>query len=511
MKIVYLLLSAIATLLMVAASGVLGQRSVECQIAWSGASSNNDIWDCLGNSERLRSEWRFFVFPGFAAVIFLFTLIGLPIIYLCRCCSCCRNCVQPSQEIDRAKARCWLWMWIFVAILWACAVCVLIIYGAALTEKSAYSILDDITSDTIPYFTNTKETVSTLMTDYSQNPPASSMVDLSTFDTVIDNMTSLLDTIRTDYFKYFKIASIVGICVGTIGVVLMLCLGIFAFLRCGGCVPVLMSCSYYFFALIFSLLAIVFALLMYVAHAGCGEVDLQYERAPGIFQWYVVPLCEKNFDFANLRAEVQTQEASASQDACGKMLEYCDNTDVYPGTNQNHIFMCGNGISAATDCSSLDDVVSVLDNTYGKTILTNTLCVNTTGQEYFEVCTVARCAERCVDYTAPDLPARTRSQEIVASSQYAANASVALTYLKPLLQCDFIIDRVATSVQSPVYTNGNADVTDSHGNCSNLKTATIMLAVGFFVGSLMFILGIYVMIRGSWIWSEKSDLSEKST
>lgn len=486
--------------LCLAAVTVTAQRSLECQMVWAGASADNDIVACLSDSKRIGSQWRFYLYPGFAALIFVFTLLGLPIVFCCRCCSCCHGCVRPKESTDRGVAQCWLWMWIVVAVLVACGVCVLLVYGVVLLTQSANNVLYDAQYKTVAYFADTRTNITTLLTDYSQSPPTSPTIDLSAFDTVTVEIGDNVETIRTDYSKYFTIAEIVVCCVGGVGVALMLCMLIFACCRCTGCCPVAWSFLYFFFAIIFALLGVLFTVSIYAMYAGCGEVTLQYKREPGIFQWYLVPWCNRQFDFTTLRTEVANQEATAAKAACDELLNYCDTSLVYSPADPNRIFVCGKGMTTSAICTSLDEVVQVIDDTYAKPLLTNMLCVNQTGMEYLEKCTLTECAERCVDYTHPAIAAKTNAQQILAAAQYAANVSVALSYVHPLLECNFIIDKIANTIETPKY---GASFTTDDGNvqyCSALRTASVMLGTGFFVGALMFILGIYIMHRGSWVW-----------
>ncbi|KPA82684.1 hypothetical protein ABB37_02508 [Leptomonas pyrrhocoris] len=508
-KAVLLVGALLSFVLCMTAVTVTAQRSLECQMVWTGPSASNDLVDCLGNNKRIGAEWRYYLYPGFAALIFIFTLFGLPIVFCCRCCSCCQRCVRPKGITDRGVAQCWLWMWIVIAVLVACAVCVLLVYGVILLTQSADKILHDARHVTVAYFVDTRSNITTLLTDYSKNPPVLPDVDLSAFDVVTDKIGSNIDTIRSDYFKYFRLAEIVVCCVGGVGVALMLCMLIFACCRCTGCCPVAWSALYFIFAIIFALLSVVFTVSIYAMYAGCGEVTLQYKREPGVFQWYLVPWCDDEFDFRGLRTQVSDLETTAAKSACEELLKYCDTTDVYPGTDKNHVFMCGKGLTNAETCKTLDDVVEVIQATYAKTILTNTLCKNQTGMKYLEKCTVAECAERCVDYTHPDIAAKKYANDIIVAAGYAANVSTALSYVHPLLECNFIIDKVANTIEMPKFGSSFTTDKDDVHYCSAVRSASVMLGTGFFVGALMFILGIYIMHRGSWVWGEMHEAEEE--
>lgn len=503
-RIVLLLGALLAAVVCFAATTASAQRSLECQMVWTGASSDNSILTCLSNSDRLKSQWRYYLYPGFAALIFIFTIVGLPIVFCCNCCSCCESCSRPDKSTDPGVARCGLWMWIFISVMAACGVCVLLVYGVVLLTSSVHTVLDDAQYKTLAYFNGTRVNITDLLTNYSSNPPTPPSIDLSAFDDIDGNISHYVGEVRDDYFKYFTIAEIVVICVGGVGVLLMLCMLIFACCRCGGCCPIAWSCLYFFFALIFALLAVLFTVVMYALFAVCGEVNLQYKREPGVLQWFGVPWCDSKFDFAQLRSDVQTQVASASQEACAQLLEHCDNDPVYTTADSDKIFVCGNHLTASSQCTTLDDVVDAVLATYVKPILTNTLCANQTGLTYLEKCTLPMCAERCVDYKTPDIPAKTDAIAIMQATAFVENVSTALSYVMPLLECNFLIDKIINTIESPNYdpsfTNSSSDV----HSCSSIRTSSVMLGTGFFVGALMFILGIYIMHRGKWMWSREA-------
>lgn len=505
-----------AALLLLAAAPLLAQaqRSLECQQVWTQPSSSNDLLVCLKNGDRIKSQWRYYVWPGLAVIIFLFILIFVPILFCCRCCcaNCCSGCIQPSTEKARKRARCWLWMWFIFAILWACCVCVLVIYGASLVMSSSSGILDDLEYKTLDYFVNTKNSVVELTTNKAVNPPTPLAIDLSPFDDVDDQIRDKVHIIRNDYFKYFRTARIVSYCIGAVGVVLMLLLIFFVSCQCGGCCPLLFSLVYYVFGVIYALLAVVFTLLTYVLSAGCGEVTLQYKREPGVFQWYLVPWCEGEFNFQQIRSDLAAEVLSASQQACEQLLTFCDNFPEYPNGNPDIVFNCGNGIVAKTECTTLDFVFDTVQKTVAKPILTNTLCANNTGMEYFKPCTIDECAQRCVDYEHPAITPRTWATDVSKYTQFAMNASTALSFVTPLLQCDLLVDKIASAVATVRSAGGDelysAEMTASH--CSTMHTGIIMLGAGYFVGALMFLVGVYVLHRGSFVWNDHKDVSGRT-
>lgn len=500
LAMVCLAAAALVAALSLAATPAAAQRSLGCEAVWSGPSKDNDFLDCVRNMDRVGSHWRFYMYTGFAAVLFLFTIFGVPIIYCCRCC-CCESCITTTNP---ARSRCCLWIWIVIAIIWACCVCVLIAFGSILMMDTANSTVDDIRVGPLGYFRDTKVEIVALLTDYSVVPPVEPSLDLSEFDEVDVQISEKLDTVQDNYFKYFKIARIVAICVGVVGVVCMLLIIIFACCGCGGCCPVCFSVLYWVFAIIFSLLSIVFTVGIYAGGIICGEVTLQYKREPGIMQWFVVPWCENQFNFRTLSADIDIELAAACTSACDELLTYCDNTNVYNIIGDpNRIFTCGKGLTSSTQCISLDFVAEAVLTSYAKEEVSNLLCTDTTGWTYQERCTPRECQTRCVDYATPPMEAKTWSKQIVQAANFGLNVSTALSYAIPMLDCNFIMDKLASAVEMEKSAEGYTFAkADGVANCSNLYASMIMLGTGFFVGALMFLLGIYILHQGSWIWGD---------
>ncbi|CAD2218293.1 hypothetical protein AGDE_13342 [Angomonas deanei] len=69
------------------------------------------------------------------------------------------------------------------------------------------------------------------------------------------------------------------------------------------------------------------------------------------------------------------------------------------------------------------------------------------------------------------------------------------------MDCNFVIDKIAFALES---TKSMAELSrfgkGNYGQCSDLKTASVTVACGFFFGTLMWIIGIYVLHRGGWLW-----------
>ncbi|KEG05401.1 hypothetical protein DQ04_22371000 [Trypanosoma grayi] len=181
------------------------------------------------------------------------------------------------------------------------------------------------------------------------------------------------------------------------------------------------------------------------------------------------------FDFRAINQQVAEAESGFSMDACKELLESCDNSEVVTPKP----LQCGGGITAASQCPDFDTVADVL----GSTLVKNyTMACPTPG----ESCSLTECAASCRDNRTKEI-----ATGILTVAAQSRNASIAVSYAKPLLECNFVIDELLGALSM----------------CNDLKTGTLMLGVGFFVGGLMFGLAIYIMFRGSCIWGDHTTKS----
>ncbi|ORC88784.1 uncharacterized protein TM35_000152150 [Trypanosoma theileri] len=462
----------LALFVVVMPSPVSAQSSLECQKVWPGPSSTNDVLTCLSDKDRIKDQWRYYVFPGFSALLFLVILISFPIVFICvSCCRCC-SCCKPQEAEVTANSRCFLWMWIAYAILWSCGVVVLVIYGAKLLGASLPALVDDTLDGPLKYFNETAEKIVDFTSNWStgeRQPLPGINLDITTFSDVSDKVTDFLTTLKDNMNKYAGWVPIVSYCIGAVGVVLMFLMILLACCRCCvPCLPMGLSCVYWIFGIVYSLLGVAAILVAYAATVGCGEIQLQYKREPGILQWYAVPYCESMFNFSSVNAEVRKTETTYAQQACTSLLEVCDNT-LLPLPRP---FTCGNNITSADQCPNMGTMAAVLESS---TVKASTMaCPVPTAS-----CSLTECAANCTNPTV-----KSGAAQLLSVAAQARNASIAVSYATPLLECNFVVDQLLGAA----------------GSCNDLKTGSLMLGVGFFVGGLMFGLAIYIMFRGSCVW-----------
>ncbi|KAH9597199.1 hypothetical protein LSM04_005086 [Trypanosoma melophagium] len=452
-------------------SPVSAQKSLECQKVWEGPSISNDVIACLFNKDRIKDQWLHLLFPGISALLFLVTLLTFPILFLCVTCCQCSSCCKRREGDSTANSRCFVWMWIAYAILWSCGVVVLVIYGAKLLSVSLPALIDNTLDGPLNYFNETAEKIVDFTSNWTtgkREPLGGIKLDTEAFSNVSDIATNFLNNVRDDMQKYIGWVPIVSYSVGGVGVVLMFLMILLACCRCCvPCLPLSLSCVYWIFGVVYSLLGVVVILVAYLASVGCGEVQLQYQRQPGVFQWYLVPFCNEMFNFETINTEVRNTESTYSKNACESLLAVCDNTPkpLPPLT-------CGKDITKPDQCPDFGTMAEVMETTTVKAA--TFACPVPT-----ESCSLAECAASC---TNKEL--RAAAAALLAVAAQARNASIAVSYARPLLQCNFVVDELLGALDS----------------CNDLKTGSLMLGMGFFVGGLMFGLAIYVMFRGSCVW-----------
>nr|CCC50027.1 conserved hypothetical protein [Trypanosoma vivax Y486] len=267
--------------------------SLGCETVWEAPSKDNDILLCVTDVNRIKSQWRHYVFPALAVLLFVLVLVIFPLFFLCTLCA--STCGTPPTEDEGKGSRCCLWMWIIYTLMWGFGVSLLVIVGASSISKSAVHVVFDALDRPIETVNYTKEMIIDFTADWSSGTrePRDEHVDLSAFDEAEKQARLIVDDIRLNYNKYGKHVPMVSYGVGALPIVLMSLLALVAFCRCCvPCLPLVLSWVYWAFGVVFSLLAIVMVVLAYVFSTLCGEIPAHNERDPGLLQWYSLPFCK---------------------------------------------------------------------------------------------------------------------------------------------------------------------------------------------------------------------------
>ncbi|SCU69506.1 uncharacterized protein TEOVI_000107200 [Trypanosoma equiperdum] len=140
----------------------------------------------------------------------------------------------------------------------------------------------------------------------------------------------------------------------------------------------------------------------------------------------------------------------------------------------NKMLTCGQGVGSKEECSTFGFTAAVISGTKVKG--SYMVC-----PDKGRPCSLQVCADRCRLPEAKDI-----AHKLAVAAQLAVNVSIGLSIGRPLLECNFIFDTVLTALP----------------NCDGLYWGTTMLGLGFFLGGMMFALSIYILLRGSCVWSD---------
>ncbi|PWU93234.1 hypothetical protein C4B63_32g38 [Trypanosoma cruzi] len=206
--------ATLLALLVVAPAVASAQRSLDCQKVWDGPSIDNDVLKCLSNTDRIKGQWRYLVYPGFCALLFVVTLLSFPLVFLSV--ACCHSCCRPKPGRSSDASRCFLWMWVIYVVLWSAAMAVLVILGAKLLATSAPSIIDNTLDGPLQYFNNTAERIIDFTSNWSsgkREPIPSIDLDITAFTNISTSVTDLLMDAKHKISKYIEWIPIVSYCV----------------------------------------------------------------------------------------------------------------------------------------------------------------------------------------------------------------------------------------------------------------------------------------------------------
>ncbi|ORC88782.1 uncharacterized protein TM35_000152130 [Trypanosoma theileri] len=610
----------LALFVVVMPSPVSAQDSLECEKVWKGPSAKNSMVDCVKNSDRIKDQLTL-ALPFFNILLLVVILLGFPISIVIM--FLFTNIFEATIKKITLNSPLLLWMWITYTVLWGCCMLILVVSGAKTLIKYSPSIFEKTLEGPLVYFNETAERI----IDFTSNWSTGERVPLSSFEATIAPLTKVQTQVKTYtdlYEKNFlgyvdKLAS-VSYSISSIGFVIILSLLPLAFFRFSNLYILLgASCVYWIFGILFAVFGLSMSVLSVYLSAGCGEVELHHQRKPGVFQWYLIPLCQSMFSMDSIREQVRRAEFQYSRDGCNKLLRACDDNDpdltkgppeptnasapapapaaapapapaspnntsrkplavkaskvklrspysesggtitrdklqlnlggggggggggkggntlanalanaiatsrktgsstvklklpkafdkfkIYKGLGSKEItkklqdalqrgydintitsiaarpFKCGKNITSSDQCTDFDTMADVLIATTVKKV--TSLC-----PKEGVICNLTECASHCRNEEF-----RAISKRMLDAALMARNASIAVSYVKPLLECNFVVDKFSVALT----------------NCNELRRGAFLLGMGFFVGGLMFGLAIYIIIQGSYLWKlpiEKGD------
>lgn len=461
------ILSAIVVLWLGFAFSVEALKDFECYDVWSSASTKNDIMSCIFSMQTVKNNWTALIFPAVAALTFILILFFVPPLF-CSCSCCCGE--ERGSRISKQAL-------VFgFSIGGALLGSIFLIFGGIIFNSSYSNALDSFLNEASKTPLHAKESIVDALSNYSVTPPTPPAIDLSSFDSLEQKFVEDLKRI-TDVFPL--IVMTVVPCVLASVLVLLTVLALFSTARCWNRVACVVVWVYYILALLLCILTVVSGAFVILTNGLCGEVNLQFSRDPGIFQWYVVPLVEEMASFSPIADDLQKSFEKAVTDGCTMLLSKCT-----PPTEQvtNKPFVCG-----LSTCSSLSDLVTSTQNAYVPVSNSPMFCSNSLVNNY--KCTVSYCAEYCIDTM------KVEAVQVLDSLDTALNASNALSYVTPYLTANYLVDLGVSVLQSPAtssfayYSHGKID------NCVLLIRSSTILEVGFYVAAITLFFQAVVLMR----------------
>ncbi|ORC92476.1 uncharacterized protein TM35_000032290 [Trypanosoma theileri] len=470
-----------------------------CENVWTGPNANNSISDCLKNRDRIGKYWRYYVYPGFAALFFVLLLLLFPFFFLfciCNGCCCRKNCF-PTSPAQHYNGNCFLFLPSVIAILWGAGATVAIIMGAHTMYTGARDVENAAREKTALYFNNTANNVLKYASSNatsgeeggSSDVPAAIVSGVNVMFDVSAKIIKNIDDFDDKYFKYVRDAAIVSYALGALPFILLLFTLLFALKRISRGVPACFSCIYFVVALVFSLLAIIFLGAAYFASAANGEMEKQIKRQSGVLQWYVVPYMSSHYipGLVTLDTALRGLVTERLQTFCTSLNSKCD---ALPDFTVTKPFFC----EAPVECVSSSQLMELMRT---MPVKDPTLCTPEASDAPSETsCTVATCETRCGMMGADPnaVTARNASVEVMGLLRVSNNATIAENFVRPLQEPNAIADTLLWAGAS----------------LPDVREGFWMAGTGYFMDTLMLILGLCVMLRGRTVWGDYMPRDKKA-
>ncbi|KEG12425.1 hypothetical protein DQ04_01721000 [Trypanosoma grayi] len=453
-----------------------------CETVWKQASAGNNLWDCLKDKQRIGSHWRYYVYPGFAALFFVLLLALFPIVF-CICITngcCCRTCCFPTSPAQHYNGPCCLYAAAFIAILWGAGATVAIIMGANTIHTGTKDALYNAKYKCAQYYNDTANEVLAYATNGLENSPDVPPSFVSSTAIIFDiaaNLTDTIDDVDNKYLKYVDDAVIVSYAIGWLPFALLFFTLIFSCAHVTRGFPALCSCIYFFVGLVFSLIAVIFLVAAYFMSAANGEVDRQVDRMPGVLQWYAVPYFDRNVqpDLANLDTQLESLFTARLAVACDRINTFCSSQPEYATATP---FFCAERVM----CTSLEQLLQL---TMTVPVKDPTMCTPGPSDAPSDTaCTIGYCAQHCLSEAAA--AARDASVSVMSAVYSTKNSTIAEDLVVSLRESNMIADTLLWA-------------TDSF---PDIREGFWMAGSGYFIAVLVFAIGIYIMLRGRVVWGE---------
>lgn len=458
-----------------------GSVTLHCNDVWESPSGDNSLIQCLTDGDRLKGQWVAFIPPVVALLFVIALLTCIPCFYCnyCTCCCCGKRVSVMKSHITRRKA-CLSGLTIFPLALCVLIFLVLVFY---VFFSSARDVTDVVQNDLLRYLRSLKTDLIEYLTDYTQSPPKPPSLDTEALDDFMSTVNETTAIAQQLLNVVFIPSGVVALAFGILILVFVLISMLVTQHVCCAAWACLCGCITYLLAVVCAIILLAGTILTYLLLVLFGETELQYERWPGVFQWLVVPYIEEKFAFGDLQNTVRTTEEEASQNVCTGISAVCEDET---GTTTTKPFVCPDALTTDSGCSSIQQVSSIISETYLKPDLVDTVCPAPEGSTDW-MCTVEECATACVETTV-----KTVAVGLMSLSAVAVNASTALSLVQPLLQPNYLVDLMLSTIESKatsplaMYSHGQIS------NLSNVSVFSIALCASFFVSAIVLLIALCV-------------------
>jgi hypothetical protein len=458
---------------------------LQCEQLWSGPSTDNDIAACLTRVSVERFSGPPYALAVICALFLVVSLLIFPIIFLCCvCCQCCCACCKevPSgarSESKNSRKNLLILMVILLGI--GVTVLALIITGATQLRSGAAAVFTNFQIGIVDFFDN-------LVTDLQgatyDNATGNYTEPFSnnTFHDIHDQIAKLRNTIddhHSDVMSYSDLTANVGYGLAVFPIFLFSFTFLFASLSCRRCFPSLLTCLYYLIGIVFAVVGVVMFILAAVISDVCAEISLQQTRQPGLFQWYVVPVCENTANFTSYKEQINTMEADFAKQFCQELSKYCSPSTTFNAGAPADVFYCTtSNASAAADCPNFGNATAILNAAFAKT---------GSGVCGASNCTFRQCPAQCVD-----TQLRSNAADALEILDNANRIFNALDIVLPLMSCNAVVDIVLRLFDS----------------CPDLRDGLMKTGVAFFLTLIGIVFAWIVMFRGQKVWFSQQEYDD---
>lgn len=522
-------------------SRAAGQRSFGCEGVWRGPSADNNLVECILNTERIQGQLKYFSLAIISLVLLVLLFVLLPFLIcamgkwwvfrdpITRASPFGEVC-SAKVEVSRKRRRYQIVMTLFVAIVFlsTTAAFICLTFGSVSLQKTVMNTDYLLSSGPVAVFRSHVIMITNLI---KRTPIAD--IDLSFLSDIEDDITTGVDEARQKYFWIMNL--LMGIFIGAgcasfflIGALLV----VTALWRDSLVLSRSTTVVVYIFAVVFMLLSVAMAVVAVFLSSLCGEIVVQSAREPGVGQWYLVPLLNSFFSLGSLLENTKERVQQALLRACDDLANSsaCKNNPtcqlalklgscsrIIPKEYSTSSILALSTVAAAPISDMMNSSIRLHDAKYplGTTQVSSpgglrclstqhegenssgTFSCSTTGENEGDVSDL--------EFSFPSLPSGDKYKMEVVE-----NISTAFSYLKPLINPNFLLDFVLAVLQTPTQPKTHMFYSlHSSDDCSKLRQGVWGVAAGFFVGALTFTMMLLVIFLTSVY--HKSTREEKHT